>query len=84
MSLQFNSKRTCFTFQQRYPHCEIKLVPRVDYSLLPAASNIQKNEVVEVEDEDAAEEENTQQSLPNSTLNTQSQPKETTSTSRVP
>ena len=51
--------RELVTFQQRYPHCEIKLVPRVDSHLPPAESDIPTTEVVEVEEEGDKDEENT-------------------------
>ena len=59
--------RELVTFQRRYPRCEIKLVPRVDPNLQPPASTLPTNEDVEVEEENAEEEEQTKQTVPTAT-----------------
>ena len=76
--------RELVTFQRKYPRCEIKLVPRVDPNLQPPASTLPTNEDVEVEEENAEEEEQTKQTVPNATAISKSQPKVTSSTTRIP
>ena len=75
--------RELVTFQRKYPRCEIKLVPRVDPNLQPPASTLPTNEDVEVEEENA-EEEQTKQTVPTATAISKSQPKVTSSTTRMP
>ena len=76
--------RELVTFQRKYPRCEIKLVPQVDPYLQPSASKLPSNADVEVEEDNAEEEEQTKQTVPSSTAISKSQPKVTSSTTRIP